>query len=70
MTGSQEVTGSSPVISTIVLGSDNDFGQPLSEFFFLPEPSVFGSGLYFGHYVVLSVTDNNGIGKLIAVCIS
>ena len=58
LTGSQEVTGSSPVISTIVLGSDNGFGQPLSEFFFLPEPSVFGSGLYFGHYADFSLSDS------------
>ena len=58
LTGSQEVTGSSPVISTIVLGSDNGFGQPLSELFRLPEPSVFGSGLYFGHYADLLLSDS------------
>ena len=58
LTGSQEVTGSSPVISTIIVCSENGFGQPFLEFFFLPEPLFFGSGHYFGHYADFSLSDS------------
>ena len=46
------------VISTILSCSNNGFGQPFLEFFFLPEPLFFGSGLYFGLYADFSLSDS------------